>query len=97
MSVDHRFTWRPGKDCEAAILRGDKCKRVALVLDKLCRRQVTRPTSLRWMNYDRLIADHRFGRYHLLYRSTAFGPPDLSAKCQHFILIIDYRGAVDRS
>ena len=35
MSMNHVFTWRPGEDSEAAVLRSDKRERIALIVNKL--------------------------------------------------------------
>src|SRR4029077_16708140 len=96
MGVYHLFAWRPGEHSEATVLRGHQRQRIALIVNELRCRQVSGAAILRRLNYDGGIARDWLGLNYLLDRDTAAGSTYLASKCQHFILVVDYRCAGHR-
>src|SRR5687767_10951527 len=96
MRVDHLFAWRPRKHRKASVLRCDERERVALIVNKLRSRKMPHTAMFGRPDYDADISHDRLRDDPLIDRRSSFLPSELGAEGEHFILIVNYRSAIDR-
>lgn len=95
MGLHHTFARRPSEHCKQAVLRGDECDGVALIVHELRAGQVPRSAKLRRLNEHRGRTFDGLRPHHLGDLRRPGTPHDLDAECVQVILIGDDGGAVD--
>jgi len=95
--MNHLLARRPGEDREASILGGYQGESIALIVDELCGREMSRSAVFGRVDDHRKIPDDGFGNHPFIDVRAVSRPPDLGPEREQFISIVDDCGAIDRS